>query len=260
MRINEGFPDFSFRFPFFSSPSAFSLFLSVCCFLSPLLCSALRCLRWISASLFSLSIYLSLSLALSLSFFLSFLFSFCCLFICNLLLRCAAVRFGFSILFCSLYERAFLLALPSVSQFHLSLSLYLPLFFSFFFFTSFNTNLFLSLSLSITFFLSLSSFKYLRFINNRASGASPRARVKGNTRCGRGFPRIKLRGSRRRATYDDLAERSRDRRIFEKNILLNILYKFNPAKKSPFCHDPKKRASAAKKAAPRALISPSINL
>lgn len=257
MRINEGgFPDFSFRFPFYHLllPSL-SFFL---CVVSFLLCCVLRfvvCDEFPPLSF----LYLSLSLALSLSFFLSFPFSFCCLFICNLLLRCAAVRFGFSILFCSLYERAFLLALPSVSQFHLSLSisLFFFLFFSLQALIQISFSLFLSLSL---FFLSLSSFKYLRFINNRASGASPRARVKGNTRCGRGFPRIKLRGSRRRATYDDLAERSRDRRIFEKNILLNILYKFNPAKKSPFCHDPKKRASAAKKAAPRALISPSINL
>lgn len=247
-----------FRFPFYHLllPSL-SFFL---CVVSFLLCCVLRfvvCDEFPPLSF--LYLFFSLSRSLSLSFFLSFLFSFCCLFICNLLLRCAAVRFGFSILFCSLYERAFLLALPSVSQFHLSLSisLFFFLFFSLQALIQISFSLFLSLSL---FFLSLSSFKYLRFINNRASGASPRARVKGNTRCGRGFPRIKLRGSRRRATYDDLAERSRDRRIFEKNILLNILYKFNPAKKSPFCHDPKKRASAAKKAAPRALISPSINL
>lgn len=248
---------FRFVFPFIISFCLLSLsFCVLFPFSFAVFCASLFAMNF-RLSLFSISF--SLSRSLSLSFFLSFLFSFCCLFICNLWLRCAAVRFGFSILFCSLYERAFLLALPSVSQFHLSLSisLFFFLFFSLQALIQISFSLFLSLSL---FFLSLSSFKYLRFINNRASGASPRARVKGNTRCGRGFPRIKLRGSRRRATYDDLAERSRDRRIFEKNILLNILYKFNPAKKSPFCHDPKKRASAAKKAAPRALISPSINL
>lgn len=220
------------------------------------------------ASLFAMNFRLSLfflylSLARSLTFFLSIFPVFVLLLIylqSIAALCCCTFRFLNFILFsvrtCVSLGTSFRFAISSHSL-SLSISLFFFLFFSLQALIQISFSLFLSLSL---FFLSLSSFKYLRFINNRASGASPRARVKGNTRCGRGFPRIKLRGSRRRATYDDLAERSRDRRIFEKNILLNILYKFNPAKKSPFCHDPKKRASAAKKAAPRALISPSINL
>lgn len=250
---------FRFVFPFFISFCLLSLsFCVLFPFSFAVFCASLFAMNF-RLSLFSISFSLSLARSHFLSFYLSCFRSVAYLsaiYCCVVLLYVSVSQF-YSVLCTNVRFSWHFLPFRNFISLSLSISLFFFLFFSLQALIQISFSLFLSLSL---FFLSLSSFKYLRFINNRASGASPRARVKGNTRCGRGFPRIKLRGSRRRATYDDLAERSRDRRIFEKNILLNILYKFNPAKKSPFCHDPKKRASAAKKAAPRALISPSINL
>lgn len=150
MRINEGSPDFSFRFPFFSPCFlSFSLALSICYCLS-VFCASLFAMNFpplsLSLPLFNIPVFVPL-------FILRSIAALCCVRRFLVLLFMLTVRTCVSL----------------GTSFRFAISFFFSLFFS-------SLQSLIQTSFSHYHFLSLSSFKYLRFINNRASGASPRAR------------------------------------------------------------------------------------